>query len=268
MKFDEEFFNLGYLDRLSYGNSFIHNIEPRAKVLVTLAFIITVVSFSKYEVGRLLPFFIFPVIFLTVGNIPLSFLLKRLLLVSPFAIFIGIFNPLFDRGIALYFFGIAVSKGFISFLSIMLRFLLTMSILILLIATTSFSGICYALKRFRIPELFINQLLFLYRYIFVLVEEAMRMTRAKELRTFGKKGKEMRYYVALIGCLLIRTIERSERIYYAMLSRGFNGKMPYLKRNKINSTDLVFVIVSFFMLYVFRIYDLPKVIGNLFLRIG
>lgn len=259
MKFDEEFFNLGYIDRLSYGNSFIHSIEPRSKVLVTMAFIITVVSFSKYEVLKLFPFFIFPVIFLTVGNIPILFVLKRLLIVSPFALFIGIFNPIFDRETAFYLFDFAISKGFLSFFSIMLRFTLTISILVLLIATTSFSGVCYALRRFRVPELFINQLLFLYRYIFVLVEESMRMARAKELRTFGKKGTEIKYFVNLIGNLLIRTMDRAERIYHAMLSRGFNGIMPYNKNNKLNLKDFIFITVSFLLLFLFRCYDVAKI---------
>lgn len=266
MKFDKEFFNLGYIDRLSYGESFIHSIEPRAKVFIVLAFIVTVVSFPKYEVSALLPFFIFPVVFLTVGNIPLSFLVKRLVIVSPFALFIGILNPLFDRDVAFYLFGIAISKGFLSFLSIILRFTLTISILILLIATTSFSGVCYALKKFKIPELFINQMLFLYRYIFVLVEEAMRMTRAKEMRTFGKHGTEIRYFINLIGNLLIKTIERAERIYHAMLARGFHGIMPYNKKTKIGVKDAIFVIASLILLILFRLYDLTKIVETVFIK--
>jgi len=264
MKFDEEFFNLGYIDRLSYKDTFIHNLDPRVKVFVTLIFIITVVSFSKYEVIMLLPFFIFPAVLLTAGDVPLGFVVKRLLIVFPFAFFVGIFNPIFDRATALHLFGFPVSYGLISFVSIILRFTLTISILIILIATTSFSGVCYALKKFRVPELFINQLLFLYRYIFVLVEEAMRMVRAKELRSFGKKGTELKHFASLIGTLLIKTIERAERVYHAMLSRGFKGNMPYSRRkNKITVTDTVFTLASLLLLYFFRFHNISLILENL-----
>jgi len=67
------------------------------------AFPVPVISFSKYEVGRAVPFFLFPVLLMTIGEIPLLFILKKVLLVSPFAVFIGIFNPLLDTGQALVF---------------------------------------------------------------------------------------------------------------------------------------------------------------------
>ncbi len=267
MKFDEEFFNLGYIDRLSYKNTIIHNLDPRGKVVVSLIFIITVVSYGKYEVSALLPYFLFPVLFMTLGEVPVSFLLRRVVIVSPFAILIGLFNPFFDRTTAVYLFGLPLSKGMLSFFSIMLRFTLTISILILLIATTSFSGICYALRKFRVPELFINQLLFLYRFIFILVEEAMRMVRARDMRSFGKKGGELKYFVNMVGTLLVRAIERAERVYHAMLSRGFNGIMPYRRKVNFSGKDFIFIVLSLLLLYIFRFYDLSLMIENFFKRI-
>lgn len=267
MKFEEEFFNLGYIDRLSYKDTFVHNLDPRVKVLVVILYVITVVSLPKYEVLKLFPFFIFPVVFLTAGDIPFTFLLKRLLIASPFILFVAIFNLFFDRNIAFFFFNVPVSYGVISFVSLFLRFLLTIGMLILLITTTSFSGVCYALKRFWMPELFINQLLFLYRYIFVLTEEAMRMTRAKELKSFGKKGTELRFYISFLGTLLIKTIERAERIYYAMLSRGFKGVVPYSKNKKrLSFKDVMFFFVSVILLYLFRFYNLSTFLENNLLK--
>ncbi len=264
MKFDKEFFHIGYLDRISQKDTFIHRIDARVKVIVSLLFVITVVSFPKYEISRMMPFFLFPVLFLSLGDIPVRFVLVRLLIVSPFILFIAIFNPLLERNIAFYFFSIPVSYGFLSLLSIFLRFVLTVSILILLIATTSFSGVCYALRAFRLPNVFINQLLFLYRYIFVLTEEAMRMVRAKELRSFNGRGQEIKFYVRLVGNLLLRTIERAERIYYAMLSRGYNGIMPYRKISLLGYKDYLFMFFSVLLLYIFRFYDPTEWIKMLF----
>lgn len=262
MKFDDEFFNIGYLDRLSFKDTLIHNINAKAKVIFSLLFVLTVMSFQKYEIFSLLPFFIFPIVFIAIGEIPVRYIMKRLIIVSPFVIFIGIFNPFLDRNVAFYFFGLPINYGVLSLVSILLKFSLTVSMLIILIATTSFAGVCYALRSFKIPEIFVNQLLFLYRYIFVLVEEAMRMARAKDMRSFGNKGTELRYYVRLAGTLLIRSIKRAERIYYAMLSRGYNGIMPYRKKGKLTYFDLMFLFVSIALLFLFRFYNVVEIVGN------
>ena len=93
MTFDEKYFAIGRLDRLSYGDTFVHRLDPRAKVIATLLYLLTVVSFPKYEVAALVPFFLFPVLLMTLGEIPARFILRKVLIVSPFALLIGIFNP-------------------------------------------------------------------------------------------------------------------------------------------------------------------------------
>src|SRR4030043_1930379 len=115
MTFDLEYFNIGYLDTLSYKDTFVHRLDPRVKLFVSFIFILFVVSFPKYELSGLMPFFIYPVFLLTAGDIPLKAIVKKVLFVSPFAIFIGIFNPLFDTNVVLTVFGISVTGGWISF---------------------------------------------------------------------------------------------------------------------------------------------------------
>ena len=262
MAFDKEYFNLGILDTLSYKNTLIHRLDPRTKVIATFAFIVTVVSFPKYEIAGLIPFFLFPAVIFSLGDIPVWFILKKVLIVSTFAIFIGIFNPLFDTRVLYNLFGISVSGGWISFSSILLKFFLTMCSALLLISTTSFPGICHALRKLGIPEIFISQLLFLYRYIFVLVEETLRMVRARDLRSFGKRGKGMSVFINLIGTLFMRTIERAERIYQAMLSRGFSGTIHYVKIDRFRKTDFVCLSVTGVFLILFRTFDIVNFIGR------
>ncbi len=261
--FDNEYFNLGQLDTLSYKDTFIHRLDPRTKLLSALAFTVTVVSFPKYELTGLLPFFLFPVLLLVLGDIPLKTIIKKVLLVSSFAFFIGIFNPVVDRRIAYSLLGISVSWGWISFFSIMMKFSLTISAALLLIATTSFPGICHALRRLGMPELFVSQLLFLYRYLFVLAEETMRVVRARDIRSFGKKGDGMKTYISLVGTLFLRTVEKAGRIYQAMLSRGFTGSLHSMKLYRLSVADAGFFCLTVAMLYLFRTYDLVGVIGKL-----
>ncbi|MBE0557107.1 MAG: cobalt ECF transporter T component CbiQ, partial [Proteobacteria bacterium] len=218
MTLDEKYFAIGRLDRLAYGATWVHRLDPRAKVIATLLYLLTVVSLPKYEVAALVPFFLFPVLLMTLGGIPARFILKKVLIVSPFALLIGIFNPLLDTRTAAVIAGVPLSAGLLSFLSILLKFALTVSTTLLLIATTSFPGVCHAFRRLGVPSLFVSQLLFLYRYLFVLLEEAMRIIRARDMRSFGTRGAGMKVFARLIGILFLRTVDRAERIYDAMLS--------------------------------------------------
>jgi cobalt/nickel transport system permease protein len=261
--FDKEYFNIGYLDTLSYKDTFIHRVDPRIKLFTTLAFILCVVSFPKHEVFKLIPFFLFPVFILSVGNIPLKFILKKLLVVSPFVLFVGIFNPVFDTGPMYSINGFVISKGWVSFFSIMLRFILTISAALLLIATTSFMGLCLALERLRIPRVFAIQLLFLYRYLFVLAEETMRIVRAVNMRTFDRKNFNIKLFISIAGMLFMKTVERSERIYQAMCSRGFDGEIRLLKRYRINFTDTVFALATITVFIILRKYDITTILGGL-----
>jgi cobalt/nickel transport system permease protein len=263
MTFDAQYFDIGRLDRLSYRDTFVHHLDPRVKVIATMLFLFTVISFPKYEVVALVPFFLFPVLLMTIGEIPVRFILKKLLLVSPFAILIGVFNPLLDTKTITIISGIPISAGVISFLSILLKFALTVSAALLLIATTSFPGVCHALRRLGLPPLFVSQLLFLYRYIFVLMEEAMRITRARDMRSFGTNGTGIKVFVRLVGILFVRTVDRAERIYYAMLSRGFQGDIPSIRRARIAVTDLVYLAVMVMFLVVFRFFSVTEEIGRL-----
>ena len=264
MTFDTEYYNVGYLDRLSYRDTFVHRLDPRVKLITTLLFLFTVISFSKYEVAALLPFFLFPAILLAVGEIPLWFILKKVAIVSPFAIFIGIFNPLLDRAQVMILPGLTLAAGWLSFASIGLKFLLTVSTALLLIATTSFPTVCHALRQLGLPALFVSQLLFLYRYIFVLGEEVMRIVRARDMRSYGRKGMGVKVFVRIVGVLFLRTIERAERIYFAMLARGFHGDMPARKCYSIAKRDVAFAFSVAACLFIFRYYPVADIVGRFF----
>jgi cobalt/nickel transport system permease protein len=262
MTFDEKYFAIGRLDRLAYGDTFVHRLDPRAKVIATVLFLLTVISFSKYEVAALVPLFLFPVLLMTLGDIPARFILRKVLIVSPFALLIGIFNPLLDTRTAAVIAGVPLSAGLLSFFSILLKFALTVSATLLLIATTSFPGVCHAFRRLGFPSLFVSQLLFLYRYLFVLMEEAMRIIRARDMRSFGARGTGMKVFVRLVGVLFLRTVDRAERVYDAMLSRGFHGDVPTLKSSRMAAADLAFMAAMIVFLALSRFFPITEGIGR------
>jgi cobalt/nickel transport system permease protein len=268
MSFEASYSGIGRLDRLSYGDTVVHRLDPRAKVVVTMLFAVAVVSFPKYEVLSLLPFFLFPILIGALGDIPAGFIVKKVAAVSPFALFVGVFNPLFDPGVVTIARGIPISAGWISFASILVKFALTISAALLLIATTSFPGICRGLRRLGLPALFVSQLLFLYRYLFVLMEEAMRVVRARDMRSFGTRGAGVGVFVRIVGTLFMRTVERAERIYGAMLARGFRGEVPSMRRETLRPSDAVFVLAAGSFFALCRLVPVPQTIGRLVGRLA
>lgn len=259
---EHAYYNFGRLDRLSHGDTLVHRLDPRAKVVATMLFIITVISYPKYDIAPIVPYVIFPITVAAMANIPFDFLARYLLFASPFAVIIGIFNPIFDSHIVTIA-GVSLSAGWISFLSILLKFGLTLSASILLVATTSFAGVSRALRDLGFPALFVSQLLFLYRYLFVLFEEVVRMIRARELRSYSGRGRSMRITARIIGSMLIKTVERAERIYTAMLCRGFKGDVPLLKQPRFGLRDVIFLSGVAAILLLFRFFPITETIGGL-----
>ncbi len=259
---DSSFFDIGHLDALSSKQTPMHRVDPRAKVLTTICFIVVVISFNKYDPAGLAPLVIYPMAVMVIGDIPFSFIMKKLLIASPFVLSVALFNPILDRSPALDLGLFRVSGGFVSFASIMAKYVLTVSAGLALIACTGFDSICSALARMGVPRAFTIQLLFLYRYIFVLGEEAVRMARARALRSFGAKGLGMSVYSSMIGQLLLRSMDRAQRIHLAMLCRGFDGEIHHISSSKIRLSDLLFFAgwSGFFILL--RLYNFPAWLGK------
>ena len=259
---------LDRLDRLARLESPVHRVDPRAKVITTAVFIVCVVSYGKYDLLGLLPFAIFPVVLATEGGLPLGFLGRLLLVVSPFALIMGAFNPLFDREIVAQVGAWSVTGGWVSYASIVLRFLLTAGAALVLTATTGFTGICLALEKLKVPDVLVTQLLLLFRYIFVLGDEAGRMGQARRLRSFGRRGMGWRIYGQMLGQLLLRAFARAQRIYLAMKSRGFDGQVRIARRLHFRTADLVFTLTWSAAFIVFRLVDVPLAVGHLIVGLG
>jgi len=258
---DTALVSIGALNELASQDTHIHRLDPRAKLITTVLFIVTVVSFDKYAVSALLPLVLYPVVLTALGDIPTGAIIRKVLIVSPFAVLIGIFNPFFDREVLMHIGGVPVTGGVISFASILLRFFLTVGVALLLIAVTGFEAVCQALERLKVPRAFVVQLLFLYRYLFVLLEEGLRIRRAYALRAGDTRGVAMRHYGSLSGQLLLRTLDRAQRIHQAMLCRGFDGRIRVARSLRAGPADILFVIFWCLFFLLARRYNLPLLLG-------
>jgi cobalt/nickel transport system permease protein len=254
---------LDRLDRLARLDTPIHRVDPRAKVIATAVYVVCVVSYGKYDVLGLLPFAVFPVALAAEGGLPLGFLGRLLLAVSPFALVMGAFNPLFDREVVAHVGAWGVTGGWLSYASIVLRFLLTAGAALVLTATTSFTGVCLALQKLSVPDVLVTQLLLLFRYIFVLGDEVLRMGRARRLRSVGRRGMGWRVHGQMLGQLLLRTFARSQRLYLAMKSRGFEGEIRVAQSLRFGAADLLFVLGWSAAFVLLRLVDVTQVVGRL-----
>jgi cobalt/nickel transport system permease protein len=255
-------YNIRRFDELARQDSFIHRLHPLAKLLATLVYTVVLVSYDKYANIALLPFLFFPVFTAAAGRIPAGPIMKRLLYIEPMIICVGLLNPLFDRGTTIIM-GHAVSSGWLIFISITLKGSLAVTSALLLIATTGMDGIALSLRKLKVPKILVLQLMLTYRYISVLLEEASRIIQAYSLRAFDPKGLKREVWGPLLGQILLRTVDRAQRIYDAMCLRGFNGEYNTGKNPSPGFADYLFVAGWGTFIAASRAVNLPFWLGNL-----
>jgi cobalt/nickel transport system permease protein len=178
-------------------------------------------------------------------------------LVSPFVVVLALSCPLYDRTpLAISFgpFSWQSTIGWVRCFVILGKFVVTMLALIALISTTRFNDLLTGLQRLGVPRLLIIQLGFLYRYIFVLIDRAHRILRARagrKLKNLGF-GAELRTATSMLGSLFIRSIDSAERISIAMQARGFDGNWRTLSALRIRRCDIAFILIA--IIYILGLY--------------
>lgn len=256
-------YSMRLMDDLARKKTAVHGIHPLVKLLVTLICLTVIVSFDRYEVGGLLFFAFYPILIFAFAELPVAPIIKRMLLVEPFIIGVGILNPLFDHN-TIVFNGIELSAGWLIFASIFIKGSLSVVIGLLLIATTGMDKLAAAMRMMRIPGFFVLQVLLTYRYISVLTEEILKMFRAYSLRAPGQKGIHMSAWGSFAGSLLLRTFDRAQQVYRAMVSRGFDGEYNTGKIQSMRFKDFAYLIGWSLFFITARIYNIPVLIGSLF----
>lgn len=259
----QSFYDIRLLDELAEKRTVIHNIHPLAKLLTTMIYLVVVVSFDKYEISGLLPLIFYPVVIIALAEIPLIPILKRMLLVAPFAVSIGAFNPLFDHNTVFVMGWFQISGGWVSFFSILIKSVLTVLAALTVIATTGMGRISSALRMLRVPRVFVLQLLLTYRYISVLMTEVARTLRAYYLRAPLQKGIRFNAWGSLAGHLLIRAFERAQSVYQAMVLRGFTGEYNTGSVKMITLKDMLYLTGWVLFFVAARFYDIPELMGSL-----
>ena len=236
-----------FIDQYSDRDSFIHRLDPRTKFMAMLAFILAIALTPPGRWQAFAVYFCLIAVLVLISKVPVLYVLKRSLVIMPFILLIAIFIPFFKEGEVagsynIWQWQVSVTYSGLQVLwNILAKAWLSILGLILLTSTTSMAKLLDGLERLRMPRVLIMILSFMYRYIFILVDEVMRMKQARDSRNFGG-GRlwQIRTIGRMTGTLFIRSYERGERVYTAMLARGFNGHSRTLNHLSLKPADAYF----------------------------
>ena len=217
---------IDWLYDLQQQNLWINQLHPLVKFLTSILFIGVVFSINKYHLEREILMAIYLVVGYSLAQLSVKEALWRVKLILPLVLAVGIFNPIFDCSQTFVLGGLVLSAGWISMLTMMLKGIYSVLAAYLLIATTSIEEICHALRLLHVPKEMVTVILLTYRYLLILGKEADRIMTAYSLRAPSQKGLNYKVWGSLVGQWMLRSFDRAERIYEAMVLRGFRGEFP------------------------------------------
>jgi cobalt/nickel transport system permease protein len=257
--------DLERLERAAAAKGPLQSLDPRAKLAVALVFLIVTASAPNDELLCLVPLFLYPAVLLAFVAAPLSLFLRLALYASPLVLTLGLFLPWVDDTPYARMGAWTITHGTVVFLSLTLRFLLTVSVGLLLAASAGIGPLLDAAARWGCPRVLLTQFMLLYRHVFIVSREAERMARAHALRAGTARTLRARVWVSLVGHLFLRAYDRSTRVCHALRCRGFNGPPPPSPNVKWRWFDFAYAAgwTAFFI--AARWGDIPRRVGEWFL---
>lgn len=257
--------NLQFDDQYQHGHSLVHQLDPRIKVILTVLFVLTASLTPFGDFGIFAALFAFVMLVALNTGVGVGYVLRRSVVALPFAL-AAITLPFTVPGEILATLpmlgGLTISlPGVIRFVTILLKSWISLQMAILLVAVTPVADILWALRALHLPQPLVAIVSFMYRYLFVLSDEVLRLLRARAARSGTRAGLRSggsivwRGQVAgrMAGSLMLRSFERSERIYNAMLARGYTGQISTLIRSHLRPIDFMalFTTLAFFCTLLF-----------------
>jgi len=247
----------GFLPR----DSVIHRLDPRVKMVLVSVFSVLVAISKQFSVLTLaLALGLFVTL---LARIPLAELIRRLVPVNLFILFLWVFLPFSVEGRPLFSVGplVGTHAGVLYALQITVKSNAIVAMLITLVASTSILTLGHAMHELRVPQRIVHLFFFTYRYVHVIRREYLRLVSAMKVRGF-RAGTNMHTYKSiahLVGMLLVRSSERAERVQKAMLCRGFRGQLYSLSAFSVKKGDVASTIVMFAFFLVLAILEWTQI---------
>ncbi len=238
-----------HFEEFAEGSSFFHRLDPRVKFLTFFPYVLVVALMEGVRSPGLALLLSSSMIFF--ARIDMRKLFNRLAGVNIFILFLWLFLPFVHPGQPMVSVGpfTASREGMLFAASVTLKANAIVLATIALLGTSQVFSLAHALVHLKLPNKLVHLFFFFYRYISVLHDEYTRLRRALQVRAFEPKTNIHTYktYAYLVGMLIVRSFDHSERIYQAMLCRGFQGKFPVISHFRMHRRDYFFGIGMFFV---------------------
>jgi len=227
----------------AFGNSFVHQLDPRIRLMTACVYSIVVALSRNFQVLTAAVLISFVLVMLAQLSARES--IKRIIVVNSFTVLLWLVLPLTYHGpIALTLGPLTIyNAGIVIAAQITLKSNAILLALLALVTTMNFSILGYALNWLHVSDKIVHLLLMTYRYVFVIDQEYQRLIRAARIRGFqpGTNLHTYKTYAYLVGMLLVRSVVRADRVYKAMLCRGFKRKFYCLHEFNAGKHERLFV---------------------------
>lgn len=212
-----------------HRHSLIHQLAPHAKIISMLLFLLIVIITPIQNHFAFIGFFTIVFGLVVLAKLPIIKVLKRSTVEIPFLLF----------AILMPFVSADKESAKVAAVSIIAKATIGVLLAILLSSTTPAREILRGFETLRMPTLLVQITSFMLRYLNVINDEMERMTVARSSRGFEPKGiKDWKFVSASAGALFIRAYERGERVHLAMISRGYEGKLPTSSTPTVTKADM------------------------------
>jgi cobalt/nickel transport system permease protein len=247
-----------FLDHHRTGNSIIHLADPRLKIIMMVFYIMVVVAIPSNAHKYYIHLLLIGILIALISGVPLLHYFTKLIKIYSMVLLVFIFIPFFPSGPENYYLLGKLKiypSGLNKFIQINIKTILIIFISIILTTTTDFMRLLKGLEKLKVPQVTLTILSFMYRFIFLIIDEIERMMMAFRSRYIKLSYlNKIRIFTKQIGVLFLRTYQRGERIYQAMESRGFYGKIYIMDdlfwQKKDNYLLIVFILLLFLPIFL------------------
>jgi len=230
------------------------------KFIFIIIFILIILLIKREDLDKLFVYFLLVVLILYINRIKFNKIFKKILSIIPFALIFSLSLLLIGRNsiLSISFFNlleISMNYNLVNFISILLKSIISILLLVFLIETSDIASLIINFKFLKFPKVLLSTTLLIYRYFYTLIDEIKRMEIARDLRYFGGYLlRQIKVFSNIIGVLLIRSIERSERVYYAMKLRGYDGDLKIIQAENFELKDFINFFILLSIILIIGIY--------------
>ncbi|MBQ7057827.1 MAG: hypothetical protein IJM83_00790 [Firmicutes bacterium] len=245
--------------------SLYRKIHPLAKFLTTILFLVLVTSCARDHLDVVLAMGVWLYAYALIGGLSAGQCFRKMWGLFALLFFVGIANPILDRVPALTVGHVVISRGMIAFVSLFLKGALALLSAYFLAVTTGMNGILSALLKLKVPVLLINVIYLIYRYLGLMIQEASDVWTAYRLRAPGQKGIHFSVWGSLVGSMMIRSMDKAEKVYQSMELRGYKPEETFAGEEKWNKESTVYLLICLLSLCLFRFLPIFSLIGSIFM---